>query len=229
VEVGIERHASPGSLPDAGHSADQISNCRPSGTLSRVSTVHTVRTSEVTVEVELDCDYCGYAGLAEVRSSGTGTATSVVFFDRAHARRVAAEEALADVQHQARVTAALLPCPQCRRRSRVAVVHFTVMTALGVLALCAGAVVGWWIQTGFWRLMTPAIALAVAIALIWTKRKRFIEIESLLESVRLRAKLPPAAAVKVGPARKPITPVATKAPEPRPADDDAPREPKLLG
>ncbi len=190
-----------------------------------MSTIHTVRTDEVSVPIEIECSYCGFAGVAEVRSSGTGVTSSVVFSE--HARRAAAEQAFEDLQHQALVTAALLPCPKCGRRSRGAVVKFTVMTALGVIVLLGIGAVAWTVQVGFWRFLTTGLVLAGTALVVWKKRQRFLDVESLLEGIEVRAKLPVAAVLKLG-AAKPITP--TKAPPPRPIEDPDPaRKPKLLG
>jgi MFS family permease len=128
------------------------------------------------------------------------------------------------------VTAALLPCPRCRRRSRAAIVQFTLATALGVLALGAVAAVAWWIQVGFWRWATTFAVLAGAGLLVRTKRKRFAETESLVEGVRVRVQLPTAAVVKLGPPPTPVA-VASRAPALAPAveDIDPSAPPKLLG
>jgi len=192
-----------------------------------VSTRHTAYTDETTVAVDIDCAYCGYSGTAAVRSRGKGSATSFVFFDRGHARDLAAREAAEDLAHQARVTASLLPCPQCRRRSRGAVVQSVIGTVIGVVFLVALAVVAWWLtKPGGGRWLGSGAFLFGAVVLAANKRKRFRTTEAQLVGVRIRPVLPQASAIKLGPA---VTPIASKAPDPAPVDDGSPREPKLLG
>jgi hypothetical protein len=192
-----------------------------------VSTHHTAYTDETTVVVDVDCAYCGYAGTAAVRSRGKGTATSFVVFDRAHARDVASREAAEDLAHQARVTASLLPCPKCHRRSRAAVAQYVIGTVIGVVFLVALSVIAWWLtKPGGGRWLGAAAFLFAAVVLAANKRKRFRTIGAQLVGVRIRPVLPQASAVKLGPA---VTPIASKAPDPQPVDDGTPREPKLLG
>jgi hypothetical protein len=189
-----------------------------------VSTTHLVRTEEETVSVDVDCAYCGYAGTAVVRATGTGTATSFLIVDRNHARRAAAEEAVEDLAHHAGVTASLLPCPSCGRRSRSTVVQHVIVTAIGALFLVALAVGVWLIADpglGRWA-GAGAFALAAGVT-VNRARSRLRAAESLLVSVKQRPVLPPATVVKVGPA---IVPVASKAPEPQPTHDGG--DPKLL-
>ncbi len=189
-----------------------------------MSTVHSVRTDEGTVAVDIDCAYCGYAGTAAVRARGSGSATSFVFFDRNSARRRAVDEALEDQAHQARVTAGLLPCPRCRRRSRAAVIGYVIGTVIGTVALVALAAAVWWLtDRGLEHWLGTGALLFGAVALAASKRKRLRDAEAQLVGVKLRAAIPQAAVVKVGPA---VVPVASKAPERTAANTDKPR---LLG
>lgn len=192
-----------------------------------MSTIHSVRTDEKTIAVDIDCPYCRYAGTADVRARGRGSATSFIVIDRDHARDAAAKEAIEDLAHQARVTASLLPCPQCRRRSRLAVTQYVIGTVLGMVCMVVLASVVWWlVKPGPSRWLCAGPLLFGAVALAATKRKRFRDTEALLVGVRARPVLPQAAAVKIGPT---VTPIASKPPDPQPIDDGTPREPKLLG
>jgi hypothetical protein len=194
-----------------------------------VSTLYRAATEEVTIAVDFDCASCGYAGTADVRARGTGEAQSFLVFDRKHAERNATEQALEDAQHQARVTASLLRCPQCGRRARGALVAYTIGTALGALVVAAIAVVVWWAtHAGIWHWVGPGAILLMGAVLIKNRNKRIAASESLLERFRIRPKLPAATALKIGAPHVP-RPVVAKAPEPAPPAPEPGDEPKLLG
>ena len=184
-----------------------------------------VRTPEENVAVDVECAYCGHAATALVRAKGTGTATSFILLDRDSARQAALDEAVEDMAHQAQVTAALLPCSRCHRRSRSALVQFVTMTVLGVLLLVVFAVVAWWItDPGFGHWLAPGSLLFSAGVLGISKRKRLREVDSLLVDVRVRPVLPAATVVKGGTGA--LVPIESKAPEREPTNDGP--EPKLL-
>jgi hypothetical protein len=187
-------------------------------------------TTQTTVEVDYDCPACGFAGTALVRAEGIGTATSFVVVDRDPAREAAAEESAEDAVHQAKVTAALLPCPRCRRRSRAVVAQFVIMTVLGVVALLALAVLAWRLDEGWrGRLIAGVLAIA-AIQVARRKHRHFKDAEARVEKLRVRAVLPRAVAVQGASARpSPAAPVATPAADsPEPDEPPADGGPRLL-
>jgi hypothetical protein len=161
---------------------------------------HHLATTQTTVEVDLDCPACGYAGTAVVRSEGRGSAASFLTYDRTGARQLAAEEAAEDAVHQARVTATLLRCPRCRRRSRASLAQFVALTALGVAALLALACVAWWFDPGLVGGAIAGVCAVTAAQLARRKRRQLRGAEASVESVRARALLPAAQAVHLGPA-----------------------------
>lgn len=176
-------------------------------------------TTTTTVDVDFDCAACGYAGIVAVNGEGVGTAMSFVGFDRDHARRVATEEAVAEATHQARVTAALIPCPRCHRRARGAVFQHVLWTSLGALALLALTAGVRWIDTGFRATVAAGLFLAGAIALVVRKRRQFVAAGTLGSTMRVRAVVPAAKVVRAGA----VVPTPTRAPEPQPERESAPR------
>jgi hypothetical protein len=191
---------------------------------SGVSTRHVAETKQMTIAVAIDCAYCGYAGIADVRSTGKGEARSFVGLDRGYARDVAAERAHEDLTYQASVTASLLRCPQCARRARTAVVSYLVGTVVRVLALGALAAFAWWAGPGgFWHWFGPAAIGFSACAVAASRYKRFVASATLVERVHQRPQLPAATALKLA------SPPPRTALAPEPHADCADTEPKLLG
>jgi hypothetical protein len=156
--------------------------------------IHEV-TTRTRIEVDLDCRACGFAGTALVEAAGVGTATALL-----GSAEEAAEESAADAAHQARVTAGLVRCPRCHHRSRAAVAQLVVLTALGVAALLALAIVTWWLDAGLRGWLIIAVLLVAAAKLAWNKRRQLREAEASVKAVRPRAVLPRAVAVQVAPA-----------------------------
>jgi hypothetical protein len=186
-------------------------------------------TTQTKVEVDFDCAACGFAGTALVNAEGIGTATSFIGVDRDPAREAALEESAEDAVHQARVTAALLPCPRCRHRSRAVIAQFVIFTVIGVVALLALAALAFWLDDGYRGWLIGGVLLVAAAQVAWRKRRHFKEAEARVETVRLRAVLPRAVAVQV--ARPAVTAPVVAAPTASPAtDEEAPADggPRLL-
>ena len=186
-------------------------------------------TTQTKVEVDFDCAACGFAGTALVNAEGIGTATSFIVVDRDPAREAALEESAEDAVHQARVTAALLPCPRCRRRSRAVIAQFVILTVLGVIALVALATLAFWLDDGFRGWLIGGALLAAAVQVAWRKRRHFKEAEARVEAVRLRAVLPRAVAVQGARPAVAAPVVATTSGSPA-SDEEAPADggPRLL-
>jgi hypothetical protein len=177
------------------------------------------------VEVDYDCRGCGFAGTAMVHGEGIGTSTSFVVLDRGDAAQAARAEAEAEARHHATVTAALMPCPRCHRRSMAAATQFVAMTAVGVAALLGGAVAARWLFGGAvegWILVVWLVGSAVSV--VARKRRHFRQVPLLVEAVRPRAAALPRAVVVEGGARLPAGPTSSS-PSPlgvAPADDGPP-------
>lgn len=179
-------------------------------------TKHTVQV-EAAVETEFDCAHCGYTGMVTVEECGRGTGTSVLGLDRDLARAHAAEQAAEDLAHQSKVTATLLACPQCQRRSTAGVAMFVAGSALLATLLGTAAVLGWrWLHSWELALALGGGALVLAIARLRRYRRSAHPL-----GVRLRPRVPEARVVR---APSPPPSPATAA---RPADDppatDTPR------
>lgn len=154
-----------------------------------MATKHTARAA-TRVEVDFDCRACGFAGTATVHGEGMGTSTSFLVLDRGHADQAALAEAEAEARHHAAVTAALMPCPRCHRRSMAAATQFVALTAVGAAMLLGGAVAARWLFGGGRGWLLVALLVGSAASLVWRKRRHFRQVPILVEAVRPRAALP---------------------------------------
>jgi hypothetical protein len=178
-----------------------------------VATRHVVDTS-APVEVAYHCDSCNFSARVVVEGSGRGTATSFIIVDRKRARAAAAEEAVAEAHHDARVTAAIAPCPRCLKRSRRAVASYLARSLLVGIGWVALGFVFWWLTTGWLRWLLLGLMAAAASGTARQRRTRYALASTLLRDVRPEVVLP-RAEVRSLPAAKPAV-----QPEPTPASDE---------
>ncbi len=198
-----------------------------------MATKHVVKT-QTQLDVDFDCDACGYSGIATVNAEGVGIATSFIGIDRGHAERAASEQSAGEALHHARLTAGLLTCPRCRHRSRAAAFQFMVMTAIGVVLLLAVAVVLLRFAERTRDVLLAGGLTVLAIGMAWRKRRQLRSAETLI--VQVRAKPPRAVVVlakqqrQPARAKEPVPPIASAGPAPAaettPIPDDG--GPRLL-
>lgn len=152
------------------------------------------------VEVGFSCSACGYAARAVIEGEGIGTATSYIVLDRKSAREAAAEEAVAEARHDAQLVGSILPCPQCQRRSRVAVASFVARGVLAVTGFLALGVALWWLMDVWLRWVLLAAMVGAAVSSARRRRSRYQLASALVIDIRPETVLPRAHARRLSPA-----------------------------
>jgi hypothetical protein len=180
--------------------------------------VHSART-RAPVEVGFSCPSCGFAARAVVEGEGVGTAASYIVIDRKNAREAAAEEAVAEARHDAKIIASILPCPKCQKRSRLAVAVFVVRALFEVTGFVALGVVLWWLTDLWLRWVLLGLMVGAAVGAAKRRRTRYRLASTLVLDIRPEAVLPRAQVVSLpAPPAKPAT--APEPVEPTPMTDE---------
>jgi hypothetical protein len=146
------------------------------------------------VEVAFACASCGFAARALIEGEGVGTATSYIVLDREHADEAAADEAVAEARHDAKVIGSIMPCPKCQQRSRAAVVSFIANAVLSVLGFVAFGALSWWLVGTWFGWFMLGLSLVMAITTAMRRRRRYQLASTLVIKIQPEAVLPRAQA-----------------------------------